>query len=479
MPALYNKIANHQYPMPNFRYQVINPENKELSGIINAPDEKSARLELNQLGFSIITIEDVGTETLEAGLQPAPAIPLFEFAALDKNQKRVAGTIQSENLYSAYKRLVKEYVFEVEYLFDAGIKEEQKIAEKQKGVFEMQNRLDMEEFAEKKKKMGSELDIQAFERQQTVLAEQVGFVLKKVKEILDLYETEIKPETKEKIRRYVDKILRIKNSTNLDYIRNTCEELLTFIQKEELFLHEDLRRKEHTKLLLEAKGMMMQLHRSKLTPLPNIKELFMNWRQEHILDNEQPNTFERFLNFLIGILIGFTQESAEILEIHRRVRVLNQQLWQYIILYFQDVSPEFKNEAKSGFKNLLHERKKLVHQLKTVRQQNKRSSESATKSDRWENLKQELHDVSGWLLAFYLCYYFASLYLNNKKMGIGPLSANFDILRSSFLKYFFAILFLFHVSLAVKINFFRRSEIATFIVTPLFLLGSILILLNF
>ena len=160
----------------------------------------------------------------------------------------------------------------------------------------------------------------------------------------------------------MDKILRIKNSTNLDYIRNTCEELLTFIQKEELFLHEDLRRKEHTKLLLEAKGMMMQLHRSKLTPLPNIKELFMNWRQEHILDNEQPNTFERFLNFLIGILIGFTQESAEILEIHRRVRVLNQQLWQDIILYFQDVSPEFKNEAKSRFKNLLHERKKLVHQ---------------------------------------------------------------------------------------------------------------------
>lgn len=469
--------------MPDFRYRVINPDNKELSGAINAPDEKSARLELNQLGFSIIGIEAVEAEhdlSLEkqAGTEQA-ALPVFEFAALDKNQKRVAGTIQGENLYSAYKRLVKEYIFEVEYLFDASLPEEQKIAEKQKGIFDLQNRLDTEESLEKKKKMGSELDIQAFERRQSALSEQVGFVLKKVKEILDLYETEIKPETKEKIRNYVDKVLRIKNSTNLDYIRNTCEELLTFMQKEELFLHEDLRRQEHTKLLLEAKSMMIQLHQSKRTPLPNIKELLMKWRQEHVLDNEQPSIFERFLNFLIGAAIGFTPENSEISEIRHHIRILNQRLWQYVVLYFQDVSPEFKSEAKAGFKKLLQERKKLIRQQKSIRQQDRQKAKFEAPPNRWKNLKQELHDVSGWLIAFYICYYFVSVYLNNKKIGAGPLPANFDILRSDFLKYFFAILFLFHVSLGVKINFFRQNETATFILTPLFLFGSILVLLNF
>ncbi len=465
--------------MPDYRYQVINPDNKELSGTINSPDEKSARAELNQLGFSVISMEDASKEEQKQRETEKTSQNVFEFAALDKNKKRAVGTIQAENLYSAYKRLVKEYIFEVEYLVDTSLPEEQKNGEKQKGVFALQNRLDTEENLEKKKKMGSELDIQTFERKQFALQEQVSFVLKKVKEIFDLYETEIKPEIKEKIHNYVDKILRIKNSTNLDYIRNTCEELLTFLQKEELFLHEDLRRKEHTKMSLEAKSIMMQLRSSKSKSLFDFRELLMKWRQEHILNNEQPSHYERILNFLVGAFVGFTEESPEIQEIRRNISTIHQQLKQYVILYFQAPSPEFKSEAKAGLKRLLVERKKLIREIKTIRRQNQQKAQASATERKWENVGKELYSFSGWLLAFYIVYYFASLYLSNKKIGPGPLPANFDIMRSAFLKYFFAMLFLFHATLAIKINFFRRNEIATFILTPVFLLGSILVLLNF
>ena len=42
-----------------FKYIVINEENKQLYGTIGATDEGSARKELNELGFSIVSIEEI------------------------------------------------------------------------------------------------------------------------------------------------------------------------------------------------------------------------------------------------------------------------------------------------------------------------------------------------------------------------------------------------------------------------------------
>ena len=350
--------------MPKYRYNVINPENKSLSGTINAPDEQSARLELNQLGFSIISINEIPEETAaEGAAEGAPQIT-FEFAAIDKNQKRVVGTIQAEDRYGAYFRLVKEYLFEVEYLVDTALPEDQKTGEKQKGVFELQNQMDEAELAMKKKEQGATLDIKEFEKKQQVLQTQVEFVLKKVKSMLDLYEPEIKPEVKQKIRVMVDKILRIKNSTNLDYIRKSCEELLTFLQQEELFLHEDAKLKEKTQMILEAKSMMMQLHRSKNQSGGGTRASLLKWREDHILNNENTGFGERLINFFISFIIGFGEETAEIKEIRNNITVVNQQLKQYLVLYYQSPSPEFKTEAKSSLKGSGRKEKNCSDSLK-------------------------------------------------------------------------------------------------------------------
>ncbi len=464
--------------MPKYNYNVVNQENKPLSGTISAPDEKSARAELNQLGFSVIGITEI-PENGETEAQQGQALPTFEFAAIDKNQKHIVGTIQSEDRYSAYKRLISEYAFEVEYLVDKSLPEDQKADEKAKGVFELQNRVDEEAQELAKKMTGEKLDLKEFEQKQDVLKAQVEFVLKKVKDMLDEYEKQMKPETKEEIRKYVDKILRIKSSTNLDYIRKTCEELLTYLQKEELFLHEEANMKERTQMILQAKSMMMQLHSSKSKSSLSVTETLSRWRKEHILENKHPSAFEKFLNFFVGVVIGFTPENDEIREIQHNIAIIDQQIRQYWVIYFQATTPEYKKEAMTSRKKLAQDKKKLKMQLKEAKKRLREEYKKSGEVTQFEAFSQELLNFTGWLLAFYLIYYFASIYLNTKDLGALPFSGTFPVYKTNFLKYFLTTLFLFHSALSVKINFFRRNDVATLVITPFFLLATAVILLNF
>jgi len=282
--------------MPRYRYTVINQENKQLQGTIGAPDEQSARLELNDLGFSIVELSEI---TEESG-KTASEMPIFEFAALDKNQKHVVGTIQAEDPYKAFIRLISEYDFEVEYVIDNELPEKDKETERKKGAYDLYSKY-QEENAVKNKETSDEKDLKEFEKKQAVLKQQIDFVLAKVKSMLDDYEKDMLPETKEKIRRYVEKILRIKSSTNLDYIRKTAEEMLLFLQKEELFLHESGRNRDKTRLLVEAKSMMMQLKKGQSKTSVNLTDKIRQWHDEHITNVNEPSSLDKFLDFIFII----------------------------------------------------------------------------------------------------------------------------------------------------------------------------------
>lgn len=462
--------------MPKYRYTVVNPDNKRLQGTISAPDEKSARNELNELEFSILNMEEIPEEE---GIEEEMEIPTFEFAATDKNQKRVVGTIQAEDRYTAFKRLVTEYGFEVEYVIDNNLSEEKKEKERKKGSYDIYSKFEEEQTLTKEKETSDEKDLKEFEKKQEVLKQQINFVLDKVKEMLDLYGQELKPVTKEKIRQKVEKLLRIKNSTNLDYIRKTAEDLLNFLQKEEIFLHEDQRVKEKTKMVVAAQNMMMALKKGKSKTSINLTEALRSWRQENIIENENPSYLNKFLDFFVSLIIGAKRENTEILAIKRKIESANSQLKQFAILYFQAPSSEFKAETKNSLKRVWSERRKLKKQLKEARNRLKEARKKSAELTGSEKLILEIHNFTGWLLAFYLIYYFASIYAVSKDFGITEIPFFFYIYRSAFLKYFLATLFLLHSAISIKINFFKRNETATLIITPVFIVSTLLIYFNF
>lgn len=464
--------------MPKYKYIVVTEENQQLSGIIGAPDEKSARKELNQLGFSIVSMEETTAEE-KPSAAAAGELAVFEFGAIDKNQKKIAGTIQAEDRYAAFKRLVAEYNFEVEYVIDNALSEEQKGAERAKGAHDLAQKFDEETVLTKKKETGEEKDLKEFEKKQEILNEQIEFVLRKVQTMLDTYEEEMIPETKGKIHGFVDKILRIRRSTNLEYIRKAAEELLLFLQKEELFLHEESRKKERTKMALEAKSMMMQLRQKQPRADLDVATNIRKWRATHITNNPDPSSLDKVLNTFAGLLIGFHPETAEVTEIKKEIKLVEGQLKQYIQLYFQSPSPEFKAEAKVGLKKLWNQRKKLKNQLGEMKGKIDAEMKQAEEESGREKFINDILAFSSWLLAFYLIYYFISIYAVTKDLGIPDIPYLFYIYNSSFLKYFLATLFLLYASLSIKVLFFKRNEVATLVITPVFLFATIMIYLNF
>ena len=86
------------------KYTVANKEGKKLSGTVEAPDENTARTELNNLGFSILLLQ----ETKETPKIDSSLIK-FIFEAIDKNSKLISGSIPAKNEEDALNKLSTEY----------------------------------------------------------------------------------------------------------------------------------------------------------------------------------------------------------------------------------------------------------------------------------------------------------------------------------------------------------------------------------
>src|SRR3989338_6749757 len=100
--------------MPKYSYTVINQEGQKLTGTINAESEKLAQENLSKLGFPVLDITQIPEEK---AAELTSESQKFEFQAIDQNDSKVLGSIGAEDKYAAFKRLITEYHFAVEYLY--------------------------------------------------------------------------------------------------------------------------------------------------------------------------------------------------------------------------------------------------------------------------------------------------------------------------------------------------------------------------
>ena len=467
--------------MPQYSYTVINKDSQQLNGTINAPDEQTARKELNTIGFSILSLNPIGEGTAPGA--ETTAIPeniiKFAFEAIDKNGKKIVGTIQGEEIFEVYKRLLGEYQFSVEQLYPDNLSEEEVKKARMRGIDDLKDRLTEEHMASDMAHKRQEMDEVTFQQKQAQMKEQVDFVLKKVSDMLSLYQEELDPTRKAKIKYFVEKILRIKNSTNLEYIRQSCEELLTYLQKEEIFLNQEQRRKEKTQLSIEAKSMMMELNKINNPAGKDIFDSMREWRKEHITNNPEPTFTDRLLDIIFTPLIGVLPEDEEIIKLRNKIKNTNSQLKEFLIIYFQAPDSNFKAETKTTLLRLWTIRKQQKRDLKTLIHQKIEEKLANIENTSWEILEKEIFSVAGWVLAFYISYYFVTIYLNSKQISFIPETRLNLLFQTSIVKYFFTTIFFFVCFLGIKIEFFKRKPLINPVLLVAFLLSSSLIILNF
>ncbi|MFA5855490.1 MAG: hypothetical protein WC846_04420 [Candidatus Gracilibacteria bacterium] len=454
--------------MAQFEYTAVNAAGKKLSGVIGAQTEDEARKQLNTFGISLLAIEKIG-ETQVATVTGEPGtssdLPKFEFEAYDKLNRKVLGTIPAASRYSAFKRLMEEYQFEVAYVVPMGATEDDRTKAKQEGLESLKA-----EYEAQIEKTGGEEDeekmIKEFEGKRTEMLRKVDFILEKIKGLIVEYGEFMKPESKKNIQSYIDKLLRIKSSTNLDYIEHTSEELLKKVQDEEIFLHKEQMLTARGKLRVQAEEMMAELHSrpAELKMEDQIEEV-----RKGLSKSENP------LLKGLGQIIARFIPSAEEKTLKQKIKTVGRQIWIYRkIVWFAPA--EAKEEAQSSLTRLKEEKVRLLEGLRELKEKLKVSPETGEKEP---IITEEINGFLGWLLAFYLATYFISYYLISKSIPFeNPLPGNFNLLSSELLRQVLISIFLWYILITLRLNHLRYKSWANTLTIPLGIIMNCTLIFN-
>jgi hypothetical protein len=459
--------------MPHFKYTVTNQEGKKLSGSAEAPDAEIARQELNNLGFSVLNLE----ETQDAP-KINPNLKKFVFEAIDKNAKTVSGSIPAQDKETALQKIQTEYNLNVTALWQEGAALEEITQARAEGTANLNKKL--QEVAKDVPKENAESPEKQKEKQ--FIRTKIEHSLSEVNELLQKFDKEISPDEKSEIHKRIDKVLRIKNSNNLDYILSSTEDLLNYMQKAQDSAKDNSFKEQRFQMKIETKKMLRELHTSS-TPKSISEDIIgriETWQESHITEDKPVSDFAKFINKTLNKIKSFFTSQPEILAIKEEIRSYNKQLWEFVKLYFKEPTPDYKEKVKNSLKTIWKKRKDAKLRLKELKAKIREKNQGPHKeTNLLISFLEEVNSLSGWLLTFYIAYYFIALYINTKDFGISEIPVGFEVYESSIFKYALVILFALHTSTALKINFFRESYAADIALPILFISSSLIAVLNF
>lgn len=450
--------------MAQFQYTAVNQKGKKLTGVISSTNEEEARLKLGQFGLSILEIQESEAPSApEAPQNVSPStpseLPIFEFEAYDKAARKVLGTIPASNRAKALKRLIDEYELNVSYIVPEGTSEAGKEEARKEDLSVLTASLAEEHKTVDKK---DEIDPQ-FEEKRKILLVRVDHILEKIKELLQRFEQDIKPENKKLIQDYMNKLLRIKNSTNLEYIEHTCEELLKKVQDQELFLHKEQLTREKEAVRIQTQSLMAELH-ARPDQSKGLSE------QLTTIQEKWNGSESRFLKGLSQAIEKWlpTDDERPILD---KLKAVKKQIRDLNLLKLKS-SSDGKKVVEESLNAAKAEKERLRAELKTLReeQEKNKAAEAQNKIKEEPLISEEIAQFLGWLLAFYLIAYFISYYNLSKELQSAWLPFGFNLLESSLLRQLLITLFLWYALFSMRVEYFKNKNWSLALLIPIGLL---------
>lgn len=430
--------------MPAYHYISLSQDHKELSGIIEAPDETAARKKLGELNLSVISLNEIQKTAQTENAPQTQGKTTFEFEALDKNSKKIVGTIVAEDIIKAYARLFEEYQLNIIYLAPSQLPADEKEKQRREGISQIQKQYQRMFGKAMKKEKSEEQDTDELAARSELL-KKVDFTIQKIESFLQQYSAELKIEERDVIQAYINQLQRIKDSTNLEHIRSTCKRMLDHIQKQELFIHEEQKIKESSKLKVETKQMLSDLKQTGMHKDIDILKIVESLQNSPII--------KPFAGFILRL---FKPKNEEITKIKNEIKLVNQQIFEYIKIFFINIkkNPTIRHEAAESIKMLWAERKRLKLKLQALKEEENAKNESAIpESHFWE----QIGAASGWILFFYLSIYAISYPFTIKNLEIIRLPKVFYFYSSGLPKIFTLLLFLIYAAITTR-NFWLRKR---------------------
>ena len=452
-----------------YQYTATNAEGKKLTGVINANSEEEARGQLNNLGFSILELAESAEGTAQSNLEK------FEFEAYDPSGKQIKGTVPAKAPILAYKRLIEEYHFNVNYMAPVNAAPEEKQRMRQTGLAELQNQYELQKNQKPEDKSQNTVsETPEFLQEKEALLQKVDNILKEVKTLLAKFETKLSPEKRAEIEGYIDKLSRIKSSNNLEYIRNTSKELLKKVQEDEVFINDVQHDAERKDVIIESQKMLQGLNKSAASKVDF--GLRLQTTIQKIEEKLKGSSFAFLLHPLKKIR-NLLKQDPEVQQVKIQIKALRTERFDALKIALKSPK-ETRKEGWATVKSLNAKNKEIRSKLKEIK--HRRDDQNlAIKREKHVYFLEEVNTFTGWLLTFYLVYYFLGHYVTTKGLALGPLfGIPFDLSDSALFKYLLALIFLVHGAISLKLNFFLRNKIASIALTSITLILGLLVLFN-
>lgn len=464
--------------MPKYSYTVINQEGQKLTGTIEADSEKAAQENLSKLGFPILDITEISVEKLE---ELSEQTEKFEFQAVDQNGKKVVGTIGASDKHAAFKRLITEYHFAVEFLYQAAASLEAKEEEKKQGIVELYNELKEEQSHMQAQQKQNEITENTEEKSQKVI-KQVDTVLEKVSTLLSSFKDELKPDDKATIEKKSSRLTRLKTSKNIDYVKHLAEDLLLFMQNEEIYVPQEVENKKLELFRVDLKRVMNEIQREKLsiTLRQDILQKISDWRLKHGGGPEESkNIITRYTEVIFDFIESLLSEPPEITALKEKIEMLDQQIWEYYKLFIKENTLEGRAEIKESIRMLKEQKTDLKIELETTKKKLEEEVRLTEKDTTMEKVYSEITSITGWLFAIYFSIHVYNFYTTTRKLPVNGTLPLFGVAETKNFLITMLILLLLHAFFRLRELFVLQKTAASLVLIPTFTISILLVLYNF
>ena len=462
--------------MPKYSYTVINQEGQKLTGTVEADSEAFARDSLNKLGFPILDVTQVNEEAAEQIIGKSLK---FEFQAVDQNARKVVGTIAAEDKYAAFKRLVNEYHFAVEYLYLTSLSMDAKEEEKRRGVLDLYTTLKQEEV--QNKNPTDEKEAMTREENEKIIIQQADFVLEKVSTLIRDFSEIIKPEDRNTIQKKADRLTRLKTSKNIDYVKHLAEDLLVYIQNQEIFLTKEKTDKKLQSFRIDMKRLLNDIHREKVGVSWDQQILtgINDWNKQHITANTSPTWWEKLTKDVLSFVQNILEEPPEVTVLKDKIRIINEQIWDYYKMYFKESTIETRAEIKESLRTLKEQKNELKLELSTLKKKIDEEEALEEKETTWDKISGEIVTITGWFFGIYFMLHATYAFVATKQL---PINLALPFEKVTEYKSFYLtmlILLVLHAAFQVRILASLKKTWENLILFPVTTVSILLIVFNF
>ncbi len=508
-----------------FSYTALSSDNQKLTGVLEASNQDAAQEELHKMGVSIISITEITDaqydEINKKGIaqKEKTGVLTYTFLAIDKGGKEINGTIDARNPYSAYKRLITEYGFKINKLYVSTATDSER-ANSIKKITEYEAKIKDEGFDVDVNKSAADNELlEVSEKLDQKIIDEIDQFIINTKKVLTEHKNKFSPPFLKQIESTLGELERVRTSNNIKHITETCNEIYELISNPDKLVEsaEGQENVSYRQIVdsLEGTGMVKKqfnIH-SKAVGLSKIKSIFGKVFKKLKLTGESKSSIPGGPQKEESGIKKFFSSIADKFGSKKKVPTFKEapkasKPKSIIGLFFSYLSAPNamlrkarKQELKSAFSNWKESKKKVKGEKEIVKdemktkepettQQDKITEETIEKMEDDENampaypkwrasaIFSEVDSFIGWLLFFYILYFFLVDFSFEKDIGI-PREFVIKTIKTPLILDITILLLVVHLLFKLRGSYFRNNAVGS-VFLFLFGLGFYsLIILNF